>query len=230
MKLAPITKALLTPVVISFLSVSQSDATLVSIDNYSFEQPDLGAGGATLAVPTGWNSTGVAEVGGVGNGWNGGAVNISNLDGVQAGWFNVTVGNGLYQVLPDTYTTGQSYELTVGIVKASSAWTNWTSGNEVTIELYYGDFNVIASASVLSDSLNDSQGALTYFTASLSTVEAGDAWANQSIGIRLVSTVDNSGGANDWAVDNVTLNAVPEPGSMALAGLSALLLIRRRRA
>ncbi len=209
------------------LVATSAHAASVVVPNFSFEAPSLGVNGAAVGNPTSW--TGVGTVGYVYNGWNGGAINVTGLDGNQLGWFNTDVGSGISQSLSSTFTIGESYQLTVAAVKAANAWSGSTAGNELTIQLYYGAFNVIASGSALVSGLNDSQGALTDITANLTAVTGSDAWAGQAIGIRIISTVDGPNN-NDWAVDNVRLTAIPEPSSMALLlGASLAGLGFRRR-
>lgn len=48
--------------------------------------------------------------------------------------------------------------------------------------------------------------------------------------IRTVTDFRPAGPASEWYVDNFMVEAVPEPASMAVLGLGALALIRRRRA
>lgn len=208
--------------------VASAHAASVMVPNFSFELPALGINGAAVGNPTNWNGTGT--VGYVYNGWNGGAINVTGLDGNQLGWFNTDVGTSMSQLLTTTFTAGQSYELRVAAVKASNAWSGSTAANAITIQLYYGAFNVIASGTALAQDLNTSQGAMTDITANLTTVAGADAWAGQAIGIRIISTADGANN-NDWAVDNVRLTAVPEPSSAVLVScLGFLAIVRRRRA
>ncbi|MBK1881045.1 hypothetical protein JIN85_01385 [Luteolibacter pohnpeiensis] len=209
---------------------STSGQELIAIPNASFELPGLEAGNAAVGEPTGWSWTGVATRGYVANGWGGGAINLSNLDGTQAAWFNSDVGNGFFRTLPTVFELGRSYDLSVAVAKASPAWTGSTDGNEFQLQLYYGDFQVIASAAVLAEEVQDSQDALTILTASLSEVQATDAWFGQPIGIRLISTIDESGAIdNDWAVDDVRLLASPStaPGTLSVASPVSRQVIQR---
>jgi hypothetical protein len=211
--------------------VSFSDAASVTILNPSFEDNPFGGGLASTTTPDHWTKLGVGSSGHVANGWNGGAVDVSNTDGSQLAWFNTDVGNGFSQELSSVYEVGMSYTLTVGAVKASPSWTGSNDANVLTIDLYYGAFNIIASGSMSALSLEDSQGALTDIVASLAPVEAGDAWADQPVGIRILSSSEpvTSPGNHDWAVDDVRLDAVPEPSTSMLFSVLVLSGIAKRR-
>lgn len=52
---------------------------------------------------------------------------------------------------------------------------------------------------------------------------------NTSLSIEIWDTNQVFSG-NDYAIDDISLEAVPSPGSLALAGLSGLMMMRRRRA
>ena len=84
---------------------------------------------------------------------------------------------------------------------------------------------VISSVSATASMLNDSQGNLTNFTATLPTVQSSDAWAGKYIGLRVMSTFEGTaGGDGDWVFDNAQLavSAVPEPGSLVLVATGCL--------
>lgn len=63
------------------------------------------------------------------------------------------------------------------------------------------------------------------FSATVPTVVAGDAWAGKPIGVQLIAT--SGTGVGYWDLDNVRLEAtvVPEPGTWALLGTGAGLLL-----
>lgn len=51
----------------------------------------------------------------------------------------------------------------------------------------------------------------------------------QAYTFELTTSSHTSTGGNNWAIDNLTLNGVPEPGTTLLGGLGLLALLRRRR-
>ncbi len=220
------------------LGVSSAFATAINVPNYSFEGPGVGAGGASIAIDS-WNQNGADNNQGVaGNGWGGGQINLPNSDGDQVGWMNTQpdynndlASVGLWQLLPETYTVGKAYELTVAMARGT--WNAPDDGDQMQIRLWYDGVNgatAIASTTVTAGDLNWSNGgALIDYTAVLPTISATDDWAGKNIGIWLVSTYEELDGEGDWVMDNVRLNEVPEPASMALLGLGAVASLRRRR-
>jgi hypothetical protein len=66
------------------------------------------------------------------------------------------------------------------------------------------------------------------FSVSVPTVQPGDAWANQNIGIQIKSLFGTGDGY--WDMDNLRLTAVPEPGTLSLLalGLGGWFCLRRK--
>ena len=109
----------------------------------------------------------------------------------------------------------------------------------IDIGLFYmsgGSQTFLARARTI---LNDNSGwngsyvnQLTDYSLTIPAVGAGDLWAGQNIGIALTEPNTADGSFSFWDIDNVRLQAIPEPGSMALlltAGVGMLVLGRRRR-
>ena len=67
------------------------------------------------------------------------------------------------------------------------------------------------------------------FTLSSDVVQAGDAWAGESIGV--VVEVENGNALGAWSADNIRLTAVPEPSTIALiaVGLGGVFVMARRK-
>ena len=134
-----------------------------------------------------------------------------------------------------TFDVGKAYNLTIGVFGKSTL----APGSTLELSLYYLD-GVGNHVSVDSTTISYSSAAfpttsplrLVDYQVNVPTVQAGDAWAGQHIGIELLSTtpLELSTGGN-WDFDNVRLTAVPEPGSAMLLALGAggMLLWRRAR-
>jgi hypothetical protein len=129
------------------------------------------------------------------------------------------------------YVPGLAYELTVGVFGKQMA-----EGATLDLSLYYRDSgdNIVTvnSTTVTYAAANFStNGALSLLEVQVDvpTVLAGDAWANQNIGIKLESTFGT--GSGYWDIDNVRLTAIPEPSTLGLmgVGLAGGWLVLRRR-
>jgi hypothetical protein len=164
------------------------------------------------------------------------ADHITNLDGSQAALLFAVPDLGIYQDLTATYQVGKSYHLTIGYVGGSTA--GLIDGVTIDSILYYRDpnnANAITSIGSVSATENSTgifndHTTVHDFTMDIPTVQAGDAWAGQPIGVEVLSTA-NFGNANGyWDVDNVrlTATAAPEPGSALLAVFGGLVLLARR--
>ena len=237
--------SLLSALVVLPLLASPVLSAPIAIPNASFESPyvDMVSPYATSSisdwqkapVPAWWTGAGYSA-----QQWTDSAgvfVNvpfqpIDNVDGRQAAFMFSPPGYELYQDLAATFVAGQSYHLTVGI---QGGGYGMQLGVPMEIRLYYrdGDGNRVTIGATEATNTNGT-GVMNHFTdyvLDIPTVAAGDPWAGKNIGVQLISTAsfDNSGGF--WNIDNVRLEAVPEPASIALltAGLG-MVLARRRRA
>ncbi len=164
---------------------------------------------------------------------------IFNIDGNQAIWMFGVPQVELYQNLPDRYTVGQTYALTVGVIGHGGGMLDCIT---MQVGLYYLDGAnnrvQIGSTTVTSGLVDDNGG--THFqdySFVLPSVRASDPWANKSIGVQLLSistfAMDPNTGYPEmggyWDLDNVRLTAVPEPASMALLAIGAGVVAYRRR-
>lgn len=169
-----------------------------------------------------------------------------NLHGAQAAYLFSFPQVGLFQdydtvdfndVVPSyafdaTYQIGNSYTLTLGVFGKGFSG-NMTEGSMLGLSLYYrnGDnlttigtptiITYTAAAFPIGGALN-----LVDYQVSIPTVQAGDAWAGQHIGIKIESIYGTGDGY--WDIDNVRLTAVPEPATAALL-LGGGWLLRLRR-
>jgi hypothetical protein len=134
-----------------------------------------------------------------------------------------------------TFEIGKAYSLTVGVFGKGFSG-NMTEGSMLGLSLYYRDganlvtigaptiITYTAAGFPVGGALN-----LQDYQVNLPTVQAGDAWAGQHIGIKLESIYGMGDGY--WDIDNVRLvAAVPEPSSLGLLGVGGGLLFARLRA
>lgn len=118
------------------------------------------------------------------------------------------------------YEVGKSYHLTVGLY-GKSMLENYSS---LELSLYYRDgFNAIVpvgTTTVVFNSATFSASGpfnLVDFAVNVPIVQPTDDWAGQNIGIKIASVLGDGNGY--WDLDNVRLEAVPEPATFALLGL-----------
>jgi hypothetical protein len=180
--------------------------------------------------PDGFGFTWAQTTGAFPNPPEGNPGRLTNMDGAQGGYVLALPGAGMSQELDATYEVGLSYTLTVGM--ASSSSQQLQVGNTFELSLYYLDaldaLVTVASTPITYDTTGfPVLTEFVDFTVNLGEVQAGDAWAGENIGIRLLAT---SGTGASWDLDNVRLQAIPEPGTWALLalGLGAGLVYQRR--
>ncbi|MBM3847824.1 MAG: PEP-CTERM sorting domain-containing protein [Verrucomicrobia bacterium] len=153
---------------------------------------------------------------------------INNMDGAQAAYMFALPGVSLYQSLDAVFETGKSYNLSFGILGGG----NITEGSLFEASLYYMS-DAGAPVTLAANTLSFSQAGFPTITdlvthsVVLGEVQASDAWAGKSIGVQLLSKFGT--GSGYWDVDNVRLEAVPEPGTLAICGVGLLSIWMRRR-
>ena len=201
----------------------------------------------TLLVPGVKVSSGFGG-GGV-PGWDGPAAGDTGVDvgtsikapgaqsGVNAAYFHNQDGSA-NQTTSTAITSGQSYQLDFWSMNIDTYNATWSGAGIGTLkaEIYYGSPGNDIYATVTYDLGPSSNGATpgTWVNDNL-IIPASDipgAAIGQNIGIRIWNDSQNVAGS--WIyVDNVVLQAVPEPSTMALLGFGALgglLALRRRHA
>ena len=156
-----------------------------------------------------------------------GEQHITNADGDQLAYIFATPDMGVYQDLETTYEIGRSYRLTVALRGGSGGMP---LGSPVEVSLYYrdGGNNIVPVAA--TEFLNEHSGSPTSLLdviVDVPTVLPGDAWANQNIGVRILSTVELGepelqGGT--WGIDRVRLDAGPLVPAISSWGLIVLAL------
>ena len=146
---------------------------------------------------------------------------IDNCDGEQALWFFAVPEVGLFQELTGQgasgldveFEVGKSYVLTVGVIGGgggmfegatleSSFYYRDDEGNAVTV----ASTSITNTATVFSNTTH-----LIDFQVRVPTVNTDDAWADQTMGVRFLSTVSFDLQAGYWDLDNVRLTSVAPP-------------------
>jgi len=168
----------------------------------------------------------------------------SNLVGNQATYMLSLPGAGLFQDnqsvdwngtvggLNATFQAGNAYQFTLGVFGKGMV----EGFSSMQLSLYYRDgANMVTVGTpttiTFSTSTFNPGGPFTLIDYSVTTpiVQAGDAWANQNIGVRIDSVLGTGDGY--WDMDNARLSAVvPEPTSLSLLaiGFGGALLARVR--
>src|SRR3954464_10444973 len=125
-----------------------SRADNIDIPNYSFEQPVPPEGAPAYPVHVAWQQT-PKRADYVASGqftWNvltgvfpnsaaGSSDHIDNMEGNQAAYLFSERENGIFQILPDKFTSGYSYTLTVGLTASPNVPP--TAGTTLDLTLYY---------------------------------------------------------------------------------------------
>lgn len=157
----------------------------------------------------------------------GSADHIENCDGAQAIWLFAVPEVALFQdydsvdwndpspshAFDARFEVGKSYRLTVGVIGTGG---NMLEGVPLEIGLYYrdadGDPAIVASTTVTnSAAVFPDRNHFVDFAVQVPTVQVGDAWAGQHIGVRFLSTVSAAMQGGFWDLDNVRLAASSPP-------------------
>ena len=146
---------------------------------------------------------------------------IDNCDGVQAAFLFALPGAAIFQdynSIDDASTNathafnakfniGRAYRFTVGVIGGGGGMR---PGATLQLSLYYRDAAsnlVIVAATTITNSttLFPTNTHLVDFQVQTPTVQPGDAWAGQHLGVQIASTVGFDFAAGYWDVDNVRL-------------------------
>ena len=155
---------------------------------------------------TGWTSTGAD------------AQDVIDSDG--DGWSFWIWDSTMSQSLANTFEIGNEYTLTVDVIDRPGSDSYWDFG------LYYDDAGTLVPVVTTAGGPQNNGSFLEVSTTAM-TVAAADAWVGENIVVVLSTANAPSGAPVSW-VDNVRLDVVPEPATMALLGLGGLMLRRRR--
>lgn len=233
--MSPSAKNLLVVATVALVAVvamnTVSPAIAEYVPGYSFEAPDVSEPPFFAESVSDWNIEGRAGVV-----LNGAYNTLSNVDGTQMGFIDEGANSGtLYQTLSASYEVGKSYTLMAGWAKTSYAPGN--AEDTVRTNLFYYDagYHLINGRTDYQTAL--SQTALTDFSVAIGAVQASDPWAGKPITISFSAVRGNVGKGSvqgTYNIDNVRLNAVPEPAPImllatALIGLLACAWRKRRQ-
>ena len=156
---------------------------------------------------------------------------IVNCDGAHAAWLmavpevcffqdydslgsNETNASHAFNAI---YEPGKSYQFTVGLFGGGAGGNGgMLLGVTLELSLYYRDANsnritVAATTITNSTALFNNNTNLIDFTVTVPTVQPGDAWAGQHIGIQFLSTVTQEMKGGYWDLDNVRLISIQSP-------------------
>jgi len=236
--------------VLSFLGVvlilpSLGRAATLTIANFDFETGGLADNSNSASpgvIPTSWQAVPgagpsgsfygyynpVNDPGGYTTGVTGSPGITGTMSGPNVFYFgSATNGQGIQQTLSSTFSLSTDYTLTVARGTRNSIYNN-----TLRMQLFAG--SILLTSRDVAPEPSGSRGTFmdysTTYTASVFNNAANTGLVGQSLMIRFLE-IDNPGNPQaEVDIDNVRLNAVPEPSSaaMLLVGMAALLSRRNR--
>lgn len=219
-------KTLLTTAVLA-LSASSISAAPITVPNYSFEAQVLGSGAVAPGSPTDWLLSGG---GGVyypngGNFISSGPL-AAPADGNQYAYLETATANPGTVTLTSaaslaTVVAGTTYTLTAAIGHRNFDAAGGRRPDDYKIELLV-DGTPVATNTLSDAHTNIPSGTWVDLSTDFTAISSGGA-----LTIRLTHSSDDAT-FRQGAFDNIRLDAVPEPTSLALLGLGGLIVARRR--
>ncbi|MBK1856433.1 PEP-CTERM sorting domain-containing protein [Verrucomicrobiaceae bacterium 5K15] len=204
--------------VLSLSSVSHAAITVINSDFSAQSLGDNSWAATTVDTIDGWTFTGSTSgsVNILADGEPAVTSNSGKAAGDQYVVFNEggsATGGTLYQTITGL-TIGQQYEVSFEVIEMFNGNNNVARIN--------GDFNSLGSSigsGVGTDLTIGDGGTVSTFTFTATDAEG------------VLTFTDASDGTSgiDTGLDNISITAVPEPGSAALLGLGGLALLLRRR-
>lgn len=207
--------------VVLMVAALATAAQAVIID--SFVNVDFDSDGVTTPGPfKGFDAPDAPEIDGWTN-YPAGPLNDAGVEGPGA-WWNPYEINAGFMSSGDAAYTMSTYTIQAGDVYTISYYAmqwQWTGSGEWTATLFYDDpANVIGS--YVQGGLPDNGTWLPFSDAN--GIAATPASVGGTLGILMTST-----GTGIAQIDEITVDVVPEPATMALLGLGSVALIRRRK-
>jgi hypothetical protein len=212
------------------LSAGALHAGWIVIPNASFESP---SSAPYLPYVDAWQqapSPDAIQTGVFVNSEPGNPYRIDNCDGGRAAFLYAMPQVALFQdydstdwsnpapthAFDATFEVGKSYTLTVGVLGGTNLYYPMQEGTMLELSLYYraggGDKTNVASTVITnSDSIFSNAMHFLDFQVHVPTVQAGDPWAGQHIGVQLLSIVTPEVQGNYWDLDNVRLFSAGTP-------------------
>lgn len=215
-------RILTTTVITGMLAAAGTTDAATILFTEDFESPNVTGDSNTNALPTGWASVGnTANFEYLVEGFTGSGEQVLWIRGGGSGKTGAVVTTA--SILSDTVVTGSEYTV-------SFDWGGLSNRPyQFEVELLAvdtgGGETQLGTSGVIGNGSTNANG-------NVNTPESFSVTPTTNAGERLAIKITAlAGGTRHNAFDNVVLEVVPEPGSLALLGMGALCLaVRRRRA